>query len=148
MDSRSRNSARTWNRPPSSSIVSLTGVSLDRVRVINAVLGIVAAIAMSIAVLSTIKAVLIVFGVWALVSGAIQLTLAIRRRRAVGAQWPMMLSGGISVLAGIQFAATSGSSSASLSLVAGYSAFGAFWFLLAVVALRRPRTTVAIDRTT
>lgn len=121
--------------------------SLDRVRVVNVALSIVAAIAMLIAVFSTIKAALIVFGTWALVSGAIQLALAIRRRRAVGAQWPMMLSGGISVLAGIQFAATSGASSAGLSHVAAYSAFGAFWFLVAVIALRRPRTADVIDQT-
>jgi hypothetical protein len=118
-----------------------SGGSLDRVRIVNVALSAVAAIAMIIAVFSTIKATLIVFGAWALVSGAIQLTLAIKRRRTVGAQWPMMLSGGISVLAGINFAATSGSASSGLSNVAGYSAFGAFWFLLAVLALRRSRTT-------
>jgi uncharacterized membrane protein HdeD (DUF308 family) len=122
--------------------------SLERVRVLNVALSIVAAVAMLIAVFATIKATLIVFGVWALVSGAIQLTLAIRRRRAVGSQWPMMLSGGISVLAGLQFAAMSGASSAGLSKVAAYSAFGAFWFLVAVIALHRQRTPEAIDQTT
>ena len=127
----------------------ITGDSggLDRVRLGNVVLSAVAAVAMVIAVFSTIKATLIVFGVWALVAGAVQLTLAIRRRRAVGAQWPMMLSGGISVLAGINFAATSGTASAGLSNVAGYSAFGAFWFLVAVLALRRSRTADAVVRT-
>jgi hypothetical protein len=113
---------------------------LDRVRVGNIALSGVAAVAMAIAVTSTIKATLLVFGAWALVSGAIQLALAIRRRRAVGAQWPMMLSGGISILAGINFAATSGSASSGLSTVAGYSAVGALWFLVAVVALRGSRT--------
>jgi uncharacterized membrane protein HdeD (DUF308 family) len=122
--------------------------ALDRVRVGNVVLSVVAAVAMVIAVFSTIKATLIVFGVWALISGAIQLTLAIRRRRTVGAQWPMMLSGAISILAGINFAARSGSASSGLSNVAGYSAFGAFWFLIAVVALRRSRTGDAVSRTT
>ena len=110
---------------------------LDRVRVGNIALSGAATVAMAVAVFSTIKASLIVFGVWALVSGAVQLTLAIRRRRSVGAQWPMMLSGGISVLAGVTFAATAGSAASGLSQVAGYSAFGAFWFLVAVVALRR-----------
>jgi uncharacterized membrane protein YhaH (DUF805 family) len=124
------------------------GGALDRVRVGNAALSAVAAAAMVIAVFSTIKATLIVFGVWALVSGAIQLTLAIRRRRTVGAQWPMMLSGGISVLAGINFAGTSGSASSGLSNVAGYSAFGAFWFLVAAIALRGSPTTDAVSPTT
>jgi Short repeat of unknown function (DUF308) len=128
----------------------LTGNShaLDRVRLGNVALSVAAAAAMLIAVFSTIKATLIVFGAWALLSGAVQLTLAIRRRRSVGAQWPMMLSGGIPILAGINFVATSGSGSAGLLKVAGYSAFGAFWFLVAVVALRRSRTADAAGRTT
>ena len=113
------------------------GDSPDRVRVGNVALSGVAAVAMAVAVFSTIQATLVVFGVWALVSGAIQLAVAIRRHRSIGAQWPMMLSGGISVLAGINFAATSGSASSGLSSVAGYSAFGSFWFLVAVVALQR-----------
>jgi uncharacterized membrane protein HdeD (DUF308 family) len=126
--------------------VTGNGGVLDRVRAVNVALSVIATAAMVIAVFSTIKATLIVFGVWAFVAGAIQLTVAIQRRRAIGAQWPMMLSGGISVLAGINFAATSGSASSGLSNVAGYSAFGAFWFLIAAVALRRSRT--ADGRTT
>jgi uncharacterized membrane protein YpjA len=128
----------------------LTGHSggLDRVRLVNVALSAAAAVAMFVTVFSTIKVTLIVFGAWALVSGAVQLTLAIRRRRSLGAQWPMMLSGGISILAGINFAATSGSGSAGLSNVAAYSAFGAFWFLVAVVALRRSRTADPVGRTT
>ena len=115
------------------------GGARDRVRVGNVALSVAAAGAMAIAVFSTIKVTLIVFGVWALVSGAIQLTLAIRRRPTVGAQWPMMISGSLSILAGIYIAATSGSASSGLSSIAGYSAFGAFWFLAAVVALGRSR---------
>ena len=124
------------------------GRALDRVRVGNVALSVAAAGAMVIAVFSTIRATLIVFGIWALVTGTIQLTLAIRRRRTVGSQWPMMVSGGLSILAGIIFAATSGSASSGLSSVAGYSAFGAFWFLAAVVALRRSRTADTDGRTT
>jgi uncharacterized membrane protein HdeD (DUF308 family) len=76
-----------------------------------------------------------VFGIWALLSGAIQLVVAIRRRRTVGTQWPMVISGGLSVLAGASFAAMSASATSSLSTVAGYSAFGAFWFLVSAIAL-------------
>ncbi len=60
----------------------------------------------------------------------------------------MMVSGGLSIVAGIIFAATSGSASSGLSSVAAYSAFGAFWFLVAVVALRRSRNPDALQRTT
>jgi hypothetical protein len=114
-----------------------SGRALDPVRLVNVALSVAATAAMVVAVFSTVTATLIVFGIWALASGAIQLTLAIQRRRTVGAQWPMMISGGLSVLAGIFFAATSGAASSGLSSLAGYAAFGAFWFLVAVVALRR-----------
>jgi hypothetical protein len=127
--------------------VTGNGRALDRVRIGNVALSLAAAAAMLIAVFSTIEATLIVFGVWALVSGAIQLALAIRRRRTVGAQWPMMLSGGLSVLAGIFFAATAGSASSGLSSVAGYSAVGALWFIVAVLALRRSRSDDTVGRT-
>ncbi|MDX3074147.1 DUF308 domain-containing protein [Streptomyces sp. MI02-7b] len=109
--------------------------SADRVSTVNLGLGLATTAVMIIAVFSTIGAALVVFGVWALLSGAIQLVVAIRRRRTVGAQWPMVISGGQSVLAGATIAATSASATSSLSTVAGYSAFGAFWFLVSVIAL-------------
>ncbi|WP_405863839.1 DUF308 domain-containing protein [Streptomyces sp. NBC_00005] len=109
--------------------------STDRVGSTNMALGLATTAGMIIAVLSTIGTALLVFGIWALLSGAIQLVVAIRRRRTVGAQWPMVISGGQSVLAGATVAATSASATSSLSTVAGYSAFGAFWFLVSVIAL-------------
>jgi hypothetical protein len=109
--------------------------STSRVSTVNMGLGVAATAGMVIAVFSTIGTALLVFGLWALLSGAIQLVVAIRRRRTVGAQWPMVISGGQSVLAGATVAATSASATSSLSTVAGYSAFGAFWFLVSVIAL-------------
>jgi uncharacterized membrane protein HdeD (DUF308 family) len=110
--------------------------STSRVSAINVALGLAATVGMIIAVaFSTAGTALLVFGVWALLSGAIQLVTAIRRWRTVGAQWPMIISGGLSVVAGATFAATSGSATSGLSTVAGYSAFGAFWFLVSVIAL-------------
>ncbi|MEV7814426.1 hypothetical protein AB0P05_27465 [Streptomyces flaveolus] len=114
----------------------LTGAgSPNGVSTINMGLGLAATAGMFVAVFSTIGRALLVFGVWALLSGAIQLVVAVRRRRTVGAQWPMAVSGGQSVLAGATIAATSASATSSLSTVAGYSAFGAFWFLVSVIAL-------------
>ncbi|WP_326759466.1 DUF308 domain-containing protein [Streptomyces phaeochromogenes] len=109
--------------------------STDRVGKLNMALGLAATAGMIVAVFSTIGTTLLVFGVWALLSGAIQLTVAIRRRRTVGAQWPMLISGGLSVLAGANFAAMSTSATSSLSTIAGYSAFGAFWFLVSAITL-------------
>ncbi|MGW2286859.1 DUF308 domain-containing protein [Streptomyces phaeochromogenes] len=113
----------------------MTTGSTDRVGTLNMALGLAATAGMIIAVFSTIGTTLLVFGLWALLSGAIQLTVAIRRRRTVGAQWPMIISGGLSVLAGANFAAMSASKTSSLSSIAGYSAFGAFWFLVSAITL-------------
>jgi uncharacterized membrane protein HdeD (DUF308 family) len=108
--------------------------SASRVSAVNVALGLAATIGMIIAVFSTVGTAILAFGIWALLAGALQLVTAIRRWRTVGAQWPMIISGGLSVLAGAAFASMS-SSSNGLSSVAGYSAFGAFWFLVAVIAL-------------
>ncbi|QDO03766.1 hypothetical protein FNV62_53570 [Streptomyces sp. RLB3-17] len=109
--------------------------STDRLGTTNMALGLATTAGMTVAVFSTIGTALLVFGIWALLSGAIQLVVAIQRRRTVGAQWPMVISGGLSVLAGASFAAMSASATSSLSSVAGYSAFGALWFLVSVIAL-------------
>ncbi|MEV2232942.1 DUF308 domain-containing protein [Streptomyces phaeochromogenes] len=115
--------------------MAATTGSTDRVGTLNMALGLATTAGMIIAVFSTIGTALLVFGVWALLSGAIQLTVAIRRRRTVGAQWPMLISGGLSVLAGANFAAMSTSATSSLSTIAGYSAFGAFWYLVSAITL-------------
>ena len=120
---------------PAAPLSTARSGSTDRVSTANMAVGVATAAAMIVAVFSTVGTALLVFGIWALVSGAIQLVVAIRRRRTVGAQWPMAISGGLSVLAGASFAAMSASATSSLSSVAGYSAFGAFWFLVSVIAL-------------
>jgi uncharacterized membrane protein HdeD (DUF308 family) len=109
--------------------------SADHVGTTNMALGLAATAGMIIAVFSTIGTALLVFGIWALLSGAIQLVVAIRRRHTVGAQWPMVISGGLSVVAGASFAAMSASATSGLSTIAGYSAFGALWFLVSAIAL-------------
>ncbi|MFI1481216.1 hypothetical protein [Streptomyces sp. NPDC020747] len=47
----------------------------------------------------------------------------------------MVISGGLSVLAGTSFATMSASATSGLSTLAGYSAFGAFWFLVSAITL-------------
>jgi uncharacterized membrane protein HdeD (DUF308 family) len=113
------------------------GGAPDRVATATVALDLVAAVAMAVAVVSTVGSTLLVFGTWALLSGVLQLVVAVRRRHTLGGQWPMLVSGGLSVLAGAAFAAMSGSATSGLSGVAGYSAFGAWWFLVSAVALHR-----------
>ncbi|MEV6332073.1 DUF308 domain-containing protein [Streptomyces sp. NPDC051909] len=90
---------------------------MDRVGATNVALGLATTAGMIAAAFATIGTALLVFGIWALLSGAIQLIVAIRRRRTVGAQWPMAISGGLSVLAGASFAAMSASATGSLTAV-------------------------------
>jgi len=104
---------------------------------VNLIAGVLAAIAMIVAAFSGLTAALVVFGSWAFVSGAVQLLLALVRRRALGAQWPMIVSGGLSVLAGISFALMAGAPKTGLATLGGYSAFGAFWYLVAALLLIR-----------
>jgi Short repeat of unknown function (DUF308) len=104
---------------------------------LNVAFGAVATVGVAVSLLSSLTPALIVFGVWAFLSGAVQLFLGIRRRKPIGGQWPMIISGGLSVLAGISFVATSGAPKTGLTTLAGYSAFGAFWYLVAAILLIR-----------
>ena len=83
-------------------------------------------------------ATLAAFGVWAAVSGAIQLAVALHRRRTEGRQLPMIVSGGLSTIAGVGFLATSGMDDANLASLGGYMALGALLYLLWA---HRSRTT-------
>ncbi|MFF1876637.1 DUF308 domain-containing protein [Leifsonia sp. NPDC058230] len=102
---------------------------------LNIVFGIAATVATIISLTVGLTPTLIVFGIWATLTGAVQLFLAIRRRRALGGQWPMIISGGLSFLAGFSFILTSGTPSTGLATLAGYSAFGAFWYLVGAIWL-------------
>jgi uncharacterized membrane protein HdeD (DUF308 family) len=104
---------------------------------VNIGVGSLATLAVGLALRSGLPAVLVVYGVWAGLTGLIQLLLGLRRRRQLGGQWPMMLSGGQSVLAGTSFIVMAHAPRMGIANLAGYSAFGAFYFLLAALRLRR-----------
>ena len=104
---------------------------------INLVSGIAAACGVFIAVLSGLAAAITIFGAWAVVSGALQLILAARRRKVLGGQWLMIISGAGSIFAGITFISRTGSSGTGLATLAQYSAGGAIWYLLTAFWLLR-----------
>ena len=81
-------------------------------------------------------AVLVAFGAWAAVSGAIQFARAVRHHRSQGRRLPLIVSGGVSAIAGISFIAASGKDDVHFTMVAGYMAFGAVLFLLSAVRTR------------
>jgi uncharacterized membrane protein HdeD (DUF308 family) len=104
---------------------------------INAGISIVTTIAVITALQKGIPEALMVFGAWAILTGLIQLILGLRRRRQLGAQWPMIISGGQSALAGGAFIAMAHAPNAGVSTLAGYAAFGAFYFILTAVRLSK-----------
>jgi len=107
---------------------------------VNIVLSLLAAIGLGIALTSGVPAVLRIWGVWAVVAGLVQLGVAISRR-AMGGQWPMILSGAISVLAGASFVLMAGQAQPSLTGIAGYATLGGLFFLLSALRLGRAART-------
>ena len=91
--------------------------------VVNMALSLATTIGLVVAIGSGIPDVLRVWGFWAVATGVVQLIVA-ARRRGLGGQWPLILSGGISVLAGASFVASASGDDASLAGLAGYAALG------------------------
>ena len=107
---------------------------------VNMGLSLLAAVGLAVAAGSGRSAVLLVWGLWAITAGAVQLIVGIARR-SLGGQWPMILSGGISVLAGTAFALQSAGASASLVGLAGYATLGGIFFLVSAIRLARTAKT-------
>jgi uncharacterized membrane protein HdeD (DUF308 family) len=96
----------------------------------------VTAAAVGIALTVSLNAVLGVFGVWAAMSGLLQLATAVRRWRRAGAQWVMIISGAQSAAAGAMFVlAARAPETPGVADIAPYAAFGAFYFLVSAAWL-------------
>ncbi|GAA3200592.1 hypothetical protein [Nonomuraea roseoviolacea] len=103
---------------------------------VNMAVSLVAAIGVAIACMSGIPAVLRVWGAWAVVAGLIQLIVGVTRRK-MGGQWPMIISGGISVLAGASFILGASAADPTLINAAGYAVAGGIFFLISALRLGR-----------
>ena len=128
-------------------VASLVGAaaagSAGRALRINAAISAVASVAIAATAFgSDVGATLVAFGSWAAVSGAIQLAIAVHRR-GQGGQLSMIVSGGLSTIAGLSFLLAAGEEDVHLVNVAGYMALGALLFL---VFAFQTRTTPASRR--
>ncbi|GAA2708029.1 hypothetical protein [Actinoplanes palleronii] len=103
---------------------------------VNIAVSALTAVGVAVATSSGIPAVLRVWGAWAIVAGLVQLLVGVRRR-GMGGQWPMILSGGISVLAGSSFVTAAGAADPALTNIAGYAIPGGVFFLISALRLRR-----------
>ncbi|MBB3656797.1 uncharacterized membrane protein HdeD (DUF308 family) [Rhizobium sp. BK650] len=110
------------------------GLKVNPAQSLNVAVSTITTVAVIIAVFNSTYAVLAVFGVWAILSGLLQLSAAVRRWRLYGAQWVMVLSGAQSTLAGgFMISRAFGTAVPSILDIAPYAGFGAFYFLLSAV---------------
>ncbi|WP_431955960.1 DUF308 domain-containing protein [Nocardia lijiangensis] len=114
-----------------------------RVTAVNGALSTVIAIALGVAgTTGGAAAVLGVFGVWAVLSGAAQLVVGLRRRGpALGKQWPTLISGGLSFLVGATYVAQATGDSPSLDVLAIYATGGGIFFIAQAALLAWKHTT-------
>jgi uncharacterized membrane protein HdeD (DUF308 family) len=111
---------------------------------VNAVISGITTIAVGFALQKGVPVALIVFGIWAIGTGLIQLILGLRRRKLLGGQWPMIISGAQSVLGGSSFIILAHDPTKGITSLAGYAAFGAFYYLLAAFRLSKTINQVAL----
>jgi uncharacterized membrane protein HdeD (DUF308 family) len=103
---------------------------------VNIAVSSLAAVGVAVAGASGVADVLRVWGAWAVVSGLIQLLVGVARR-PMGGQWAMIVSGGISVLAGASFIRGASQDDPSLTSLAGYATLGGIFFLVSAFRLTR-----------
>lgn len=112
------------------------GLKRNPAQALNVAVSAVTAVAVAIALGIGMQAVLAVFGIWAALAGLFQLAAAVRRWGSYGAQWAMVLSGAQSTLAGVIFIQqANGPNTPSITDIAPYAAFGAFYFLVSALWL-------------
>lgn len=113
------------------------GLRANPTQMLNVVVSAIVTLAVAVTATRDFHAVIAVIGVWAALAGILQLTTAVRRWRTSGAQWPMILSGAQSALAGAVFVKKATDATANLTVadVAPYAAFGAFYFAISAAIL-------------
>jgi uncharacterized membrane protein HdeD (DUF308 family) len=83
-----------------------------------------------------VAAVLHVFGAWAVVSGAAQVAVGLRRRGPeLGAQWPMLVAGGLSFLVGVFYNIQAAGDDPSLDVLSVYATGGGVFFVVQALLL-------------
>ena len=104
---------------------------------VNAAISSITTVAVGLAIQKGVPEALMVFGVWAILTGLIQLVLGLRRRKLLDGQWPMIISGGQSMIGGTSFIILAHAPTMGIASLAGYAGFGAFYYLLAAFRLNK-----------
>ena len=112
------------------------GLSGNISQTLNLTFSVMTTVAVALALGLGMHAVVGIFGVWATVAGLFQLTTAVHRWKSARAQWPMILSGAQSMLAGVfMVTIAAGTKPVGITDIAPYAAFGAFYFLVSSISL-------------
>ena len=104
---------------------------------VNAGLGTLAAIGIAATVFSSPQRAVVTFGAWAFAAGIAQLAVGIVRRKQMGGQWPMILSGLQSAGAGVAFILGGLHGKVHIKDLGRYAIFGGVYFLIAGYLLHR-----------
>ncbi|WP_158942054.1 DUF308 domain-containing protein [Granulicella sp. S190] len=119
-----RSSARSNSGPPTAQYV-------------NAALGILAAIGITLTAFKSPQQAVVTFGAWAFAAGLAQLAVGISRRKQMGGQWAMILSGLQSTAAGVAFTLGGLHDKTHIKDLGGYAVFGGVYFLIAGFLMHR-----------
>ncbi|OBI44088.1 DUF308 domain-containing protein [Mycobacterium sp. E796] len=112
------------------------GLRRNSSQAFNTAVSSLATVAVAFGLAASMNVVLGIFGVWATLSGLLQLATAVRRWKHVGAQWAMILSGAQSAIVGVTFFWKAvGPTTPNAADIAPYAAFGAFYFLVSAIWL-------------
>ena len=104
---------------------------------INAVLGAAAGVGIALTTFSQPVYAIGIFGAWALGAGLLQFVAGLFRRKQMGGQWAMILSGLQSTVAGVALGLGGLHGTVHAKNLGGYAIFGALYFLIGGILLNR-----------
>jgi len=104
---------------------------------VNLALGALTAIGISVTAFNSPQQAVVTFGAWAFAAGLAQLAIGISRRRQLGEQWAMILSGLQSAAAGMVFILGGLHDKTHIKDLGGYAIFGGVYFLIAGLLMHR-----------
>ncbi|WP_158789134.1 DUF308 domain-containing protein [Granulicella sp. L46] len=104
---------------------------------VNVILGSLAAIGIAFTAFKSPQQAVVTFGVWAFAAGLAQLAVGISRRKQLGGQWAMILSGLQSAAAGVAFILGGLHDKTHIKDLGGYAIFGGAYFLIAGFLMHR-----------
>lgn len=116
-------------------------------QIVNAALGCATALGIALTVFAHPAYSIAVFGAWALGAGVLQLAVGLIRRKRLGGQWAMIVSGSQSTAAGLAFTLGGLTGKFHAKDLGGYAVFGAVYFLIGGILLSRKLSQLSSSQT-